>query len=272
MKIELIAPGWQEPSLWSVPTFRLPPLSLPMIASLTPDDFDISISDENISPIDFNKDIDLAAITVMTPLAPRAYEIADRFRAKGVRVVLGGMHPSFLPEEAIQHADAVVIGEAEGVWAELLEDFKQGKLKQFYKCSSFPQLENLPIPRRELFPSKGYFTVNTVQVTRGCPFDCDFCTVTKFFGNKHRYRPIDEVVVEVSSLKGKSVVFVDDNIIGNIPYAKELFKALIPLKIKWLSHASINVARDEELLRLSAESGCVGYMIGFESISQESLN
>lgn len=272
MKIELISPGWKEPSLWSIPTFRYPPLSLPTLASLTPEDFQISITDENVSPIDFEKDIDLAALTVMTPLAPRAYEIADRLRSKGTRVVLGGMHPSLLPEEAIQHADAVVIGEAEGLWQNLLQDLKQGKLQKFYKCASYPALENLPIPRRDLLPKKGYFMINTVQVTRGCPFSCDFCTVTKFFGNKHRFRPVEDIVAEIKSLKGKQIFFVDDNIVGNAAYAKKLFRALIPLKIQWMSQGSINMAADEELLRLCAKSGCVGMIIGFESVSQESLN
>ena len=252
-------------------TFRFPPLNLITLAGLTPEEFEVSLTDENVGPIDFNKEIDLVAISAMTPLAPRAYEIADRFREKGIKVVLGGMHPSALPDEAIGHADSVAIGEAEGIWLNLLSDLRAGNLQKFYRSAAKPPLTKLPIPRRDLLRKKAYFNVNTIQVTRGCPFDCDFCSVTNFFGKIHRFRPVEEILKEIETLKGNIVFFLDANIVGNPGYAKELFRRLIPYKIKWMSQASINLAQDRELLQLCAKSGCMMMFIGFESLSQINL-
>ena len=271
MKIELISPGWKEPSLWSIATFRYPPLSLPALAALTPSEYKVSITDEKVSTINFEKDVDLVAITAMTALAPRAYEIADRFRQRGVKVVLGGLHPSALPEEASRHADAVVIGEAEDIWQGLIRDFKNGVLRKYYKNDLPPSIENIPIPRRDLLKKKAYFMTNTVYTTRGCPHNCEFCTVTSFFGQKHRSRPVEDVIKEIETLSGKNVMFVDDNVLGNPNYAKKLLQALIPYKIKWISQTSLNMADNHELMQLCVKSGCVGLIIGIESISQTSL-
>jgi radical SAM superfamily enzyme YgiQ (UPF0313 family) len=222
---------------------------------LTGDDWDISIVDENAEPLDFSDLPDLAAISVMTPLAKRAYEIADNFRSNGVQVVLGGIHPTMMKDEAIQ----------------VLSDFKWGKLKPVYSSTDFCSLAGLQFPKRELLNRKAYFFINTIQTTRGCPFDCEFCSVTSFYGRTYRVRPVEEVVREVEHMGGGFVFFVDDNIVGKPAYAKELFRALAPLDVKWFSQASLSIVKDRELLDLAQKSGCRGLFIGFESLSQEAL-
>lgn len=275
MRILLISPE-NKKSIYAytkedVKAFWFPKLGLPTIAANTPPDVEVRIVDECVEDIDFNVDVDLVGISVMTYLAPRAYEIAAKFRARGVKVVLGGIHVSMCPEEAKEHADSIVVGESEKTWPVLVEDFRRGELKSLYEEKDLPKLENLPIPRRELFKPNSYWTTNCVQTSRGCPFACDFCTVTIFGGNQFRLRPIEQVIEEVRRLKKGFVVFVDDNIAGNKAYAKQLFKALIPLKINWGSQASLTMARDTELLDLAAKSGCTALFIGVESISEENL-
>ncbi|MFQ5456666.1 MAG: radical SAM protein [Nitrospirota bacterium] len=275
MKLLLVSPELQEShfkfSKKAVKSFWFPRLSLTAIASLTPRDIEIILIDESVDNIDFDMDVDLVGISVMTFLAPRAYEIADRFRKRGVHVVLGGIHPSLLPDEAKEHADSVVIGEAEEIWPALIKDFKVGDLKPFYKMERYPDLKNLPFQRRDLLKKGAYMTENCVQTTRGCPFNCEFCSVTQFCGNTYRYRPIEEVIKEVETLDGNFVAFVDDNIAGNREYAKRLFSALKPLKKIWGSQGSLTMTNDPELMRLAAESGCVSMFVGIETISQENL-
>jgi radical SAM superfamily enzyme YgiQ (UPF0313 family) len=243
-----------------------------MIAALTPPEVEVSLTDENITDIDFQKETDLVGITAMTITAQRAYDIADTFRARGVKVILGGSHPSALPEEASQHADAVVIGEAEGIWSNVIEDFKANKLQRMYSQRKRPRLVNLPIPRRDLFAEGAYYFRNTISATRGCPYACSFCSVTSFFGHTYRCRPVEEILKEIETLNHKKFIgFVDDNIVGNPKFAKELFRALTPYKIRWVAQASITIARDDELLKLAAASGCVMLLIGFETLSQAGL-
>jgi len=248
-------------------------LALPTIAALTPEDIEVNIIDENIEEIDFDKHVDLVGVTCNTWLAPRAYEISDEFRQRGVTVVLGGIHPSMLPDEAIQHADAVVIGEAENVWRNLIEDFRENKLRQFYKSSELPELENLPIPRWDLLNNRKYF-YHTIQTTRGCPYNCEFCTVKAMSGGKYRYKPVKDTIREVDTLldiEKKLIFFVDDNFIGNRKHAKELLGELISLKIVYFAQVSLNLAKDGELLSLLAESGCRKVIIGFESLVKANL-
>ena len=271
MKLLLIAPKWPEHSLWGQIYFRFPYLALTTLAGLTGDDWDISIVDENVESLDFPTLPDMVAITIITPLAKRGYEIADSFREKGVPVVLGGIHPTIMKDEAKNHADAVVMGEAEEIWQQVLSDFKQGDLQSFYKAPGFCSLNGLRLPKRELLNKKAYFFINTIQTTRGCPFDCEFCSVTSFYGRTYRVRPVEEVIHEVDFMGGDFVFFVDDNIVGKPAYAKALFRALIPLKVKWFSQASLSILQDNELLDLAQKSGCKGLFIGFESLSQESL-
>ena len=246
-------------------------LTLTTLAALTPPDVDVRITDENVEPINFEEDVDLVGVTGMVMHAPRAYQIAQRFRQRGIPVVMGGPHASSLPYEAKEHVDAVVIGEAENVWEGLLEDLKVGSLKPFYKADAFCSMEGLPFPRLDLLHKDAYMTINCAQTTRGCPHQCDFCHVTHFFGKTYRCRPVDEVIEEVKRLEGEFLVFIDDNIAGNRRYAKELFTRLKPLKKKWASQASMTLTRDPELLRLAAESGCVSLFLGVESLSPENL-
>jgi len=271
MKLELIVPATQENSQKRKKAV-LPPLGLAMVAALTPPEVEVSLTDENVTVIDFEKEVNLVGITALTATAPRAYEIADNFRARGVKVILGGAHPSALPEEASQHADAVVIGEAEGIWPSLINDFKANKLQRVYRQDERPSLVNLPIPRRDLLAGGAYTINQTISATRGCPYSCSFCSVTTFFGHTYRCRPVEEILREIETFnKRKLVGFVDDNIVGNPRFAKELFHALVPYKINWGAQASVMVARDDELLKLAATSGCIALFIGFETLSSANL-
>ncbi len=271
MKLELIIPALYGGNQKRTKPL-CPPLAPAAVAALTPPEVKVSITDENVTAIDFKKETDLVGITVITVTAKRAYEIADRFRARGVKVILGGIHPSVLPEEASQHADAVVIGEAEGIWPNLINDFKANKLQRVYRQRERPSLVNLPIPRRDLFTKGAYFIPNTISTTRGCPYSCSFCSVTSFFGHTYRCRPLAEIIKEIETLnERKQIIFVDDNIVGKPKFAKELFRAIAPYKLKWLGQASVTIARDDELLKLAAASGCVGLLIGFESIYPANL-
>ena len=248
-----------------------PNLGIITLAALTPNRFEVSIVDENVEELNFDEEVALVGITVMTATSSRSYKTADRYREKGITVVLGGFHPSALPEEAIQHADSVVIGEAEEIWSQLLRDFELGKIKEFYRRKEFANLENLPIPRRDLLKRRSYRLFNTIETTRGCTFNCSFCSVSSHFGNSCRFRPVEDVVKEVKSLKGKYLFFVDDNIVGDPGRTRKLFKALIHCKKKWIGQGSLTFAYNEELVKLAAKSGCIGMFIGFESISQASL-
>jgi len=237
---------------------------------MTPPDVDVQLLDENVEAVDTNADVDWVAITCMTASAPRAYRIADAFRQRNIPVVMGGIHPTVLPNEAAAHADAVVVGEAELIWREVLDDLAGDRLKPRYQCADYPDLAGLPSPRRDLLRGERYLTINVVQTARGCPNACSFCTVSAVFGRRYRFRPVAEVTEEVRSLGGW-VGFVDDNITGHPRRAKELFEALIPLRIRWIGQADLTMAKDPELLSLAARSGCKAMFMGLESLSQENL-
>lgn len=267
MKIELISPAVEENA-------PVPNLALPLLAALSPPEVEISYTDDLLTPIDLDRDlkeVNLVGITVLTKTALRAYQLADAYRKKGIPVVLGGIHATALPEEAIGHADAVVLGEAEEIWPHLLEDARTGHLKPFYRQEGFTDPRRIPIPRREILPRRGYFPLDVVQVTRGCPFQCEFCSVRKFFGGTYRFRPIPEVINEIRNLRHRLVMFNDDNIIGNPTFSKELLQALLPLKKKWVGEVSLSGLKDVENLSLLAKSGCIGLLIGFESLSRNNL-
>lgn len=254
---------------------QITPLGLGVLAALTPPEINLRIYDENLGEYPYNDDVDLVGLSLMTARATRGYQIADEYRKRGVPVVFGGSHPTLVPDESMQHADAIVIGEAELTWNELLDDLKKGTLKQVYRSPRWVDMDEVPIPRRDLLSPKATFGAVSIQATRGCPFDCNFCTVTKFFGGSYRYRSIDLVIQEVEQeiARGKrTFFFVDDNIIANRRYARELFERLIPLKIKWGGQASITAAKDPEVLALAGKSGCMALFIGIESISKETLH
>jgi len=283
MRIELIAPTWsgkvEEKRAKREKVFKIPPLGLLNVAAVTPSGVEVTLTDENIEPVNFDKKVDLVGITTMTASAPRAYEIADKFRKRGISVVLGGPHVSFMSEEGLQHADAVVVGEAEGAWEKLVEDFLRGgkaALKKIYKNDVLPDLSKIPFPRWDILKKGKYIVTKVLHLTRGCPYNCSFCSVTELFGRKIRFRPIDKVVEFIKANTGKSLkerlfVFLDDNIMGNVKYAKELFKALIPLRVIWMSQSSVNAAYDEELLELASKSGCKALFVGLETVSEEAL-
>ncbi len=277
-KLLLISPYFSEQvAKTTEKPFLFPSLNLPIVASLTPEGYEIELIDENIEEIDFDKAADLVGITCMTAQAKRAYAIADKWRAKGTKVILGGIHPTAVPHEAAEHADAVAMGEAENVWRGLVRDADKHRLRKFYYSPKMPCLKNLPPPRLDLLKSDRYIIGNVMQIFRGCPFNCKFCSVTKFFGNTYRYRPVDEVVEEVklrrkSNIKGRFFGFLDDNIGGLPHYAKTLFAKLIPLDIIWAGQASLTIAKDRDLLKIFEKSGCKALFIGLESASQAALH
>jgi anti-anti-sigma factor len=275
VKIRLIDPASEASLLHhsrrELKTLWFAHLSLTTLAALTPEGMEVAITDENVEPVDFEEDVDLVGITGMTIHAQRAYEIARSFRQRGIPVVMGGPHASALPEEAKAHVDAVVLGEAEDVWKDVLADATRGRLKSFYRAGGFCSMKSAVHPRLDLLKKNAYFKTSCVQTSRGCPFRCDFCYVTQFFGNTYRCRPVDDVIEEVKGLKDDSIVFVDDNITGNASYARELFTKLIPLNKRWSGQSSITLARDDELLALAAKSGCVSLFLGIESLSSENL-
>ena len=244
-------------------------MALPTIAGLTPSDWDVEIHDARTTPVDYDRKVGLVGITSYTADITSACEIADGFRSKGVKVVMGGVHVSVLPDEARQHADAIVVGEAEAVWERLLRDCEKGELKTIYKSNTLIEMSDMVIPRRDLLNRSMYSSFYSVQATRGCPFNCEFCTVTAFFGQEFRTRPIDEVVREVKGLESKEFFFIDDNITGRAGFAKKLFKELIPLNCKWGGQTTLNFAKDEELLSLYAKSGGRYAFIGFETLSDD---
>ena len=273
MKITLIAPAVVDEKRRGMQgrVFQLPPLALAMVAAATPKHVEVEIIDEALEPINYNCDADLVGITALTRFAPHAYDIADRFRERGVKVVMGGMHPSALPSEAIKHCDSVVIGEAEGTWAQLVKDFEKKRLKKYYRNKGFVDLGTIDRPRRDLYKKERYLFTHFIQTTRGCPFNCGFCSVTKFFGRTYRTRPVASVIREIREMKTNFVGFSDDNIFGNRIYARKLFSALKYEGVVWLSQASLNITDDPKLLHLAARSGCKGLFIGLESADCESL-
>jgi radical SAM superfamily enzyme YgiQ (UPF0313 family) len=253
-------------------SFREAPLTATTLAALVPPEIDarITIADESVQKIPFHKDFDLVGISCLTGTSTRAYQVADRFRAKNIPVVLGGPHVTLRPQEAAQHADAVVTGFAEQTWPQLLRDFVNNRMKPVYESSAV-DLRNLPRPRRDLQKKLGYMVPNTVFATRGCKSICDFCTVPAARYGWYK-RPIPDVIEEIRQIKRKRFVFNDVNIAEEPEYAKELFKALIPLKKMWGGLASTRILEEDELIELMYKSGCVYLLIGFESFNDNSLS
>jgi radical SAM superfamily enzyme YgiQ (UPF0313 family) len=270
LKLLLISP--RNSTVGTTKGRQLAHIGLPIVAAWTPPEWEVEIIDDVSQDVDFEANVDLVGISIFTAQAVRGYELADRFRKRGIKVILGGMHASSLPEEAIHHADAVVIGEAEGVWPVVLEDWKKNQLKRFYRNEQmFKDLSYYRPPRRELLKTSVAFGMTPVQTTRGCPYRCNFCTVHMFYGGKYRYRPVDDVINELRSIDSKHVLFIDDHIMGNPKYAKELFEKMIPLKKRWGGQSTLLVARDKDLIRLAAKSGAFSMFIGLESVIQETL-
>jgi len=272
MKITFIKPniGRHDHSLY-VDEGRMEPLQLGVIAGLTPPDVECALYDDRIESIPFDEPTDLAAITVEIYTARRAYEIAAEYRARGVPVILGGFHPTLAPRECLEHADAIYTGDAETGWRQVVEDARAGRLRRVYRAPSGVAQPGGVKPRRDLFRGKGYLPITLMQFSRGCRFACSFCAISSFFDRRHHTRRVGEVLDEIASQERKLVFFVDDNLLNDVPAAKEFLRALIPLKIRWVSQASIDMTADPELMDLLEESGCLGNVIGFESLDPRNL-
>jgi radical SAM superfamily enzyme YgiQ (UPF0313 family) len=270
MKVLLISPTIDAVKRTSK-GLMMPQLALYILAGLTPSEHEVEIIEEESTEIDLDQPCDLVGISCMTANAPRAYELCKEFKKRGVPVVLGGVHPTILPDEALQHADSVVIGEAEGVWEMVINDCMNNDLKEKYH-DPLPDLSiYYPKDFSKLLKRKLYNLI-PIMTTRGCPYNCDFCCVTDLFGKKMRHVPVDNVVRDIKESGAKNFIFLDDNIIGHPKYAKELFRAIKPLNIKWVGQASVSLlVNDDELMQLAAESGCKVLFFGIESVSKEQL-
>jgi radical SAM superfamily enzyme YgiQ (UPF0313 family) len=253
-------------------TWQMEPLAPATLAGLTPRDRDTEIRfyDDRTEAIPFDEPTDLVAMSVETYTARRSYQIASEFRKRGVPVVMGGFHPTLVPDEAAEYAESIVLGEAEALWPKVVEDFRGGRLRREYRSAHRPSLSGL-CPDRRIFAGKRYLPVGLVEAGRGCHFRCEFCAIQAYFSNTQTRRPIEEIVGEIERIRKPLIFFVDDNITSNMEQAKAFFRALIPLKVRWVSQASINAAHDEEFLRLIKASGCQGLLIGFETLNPENL-
>jgi len=297
MKILLISPE-RERKKEEAFLFRLSFLNLPYVAALSPPGSEVKIVDEAFEKVDFGEKVDLVGITAQTPVAPRAYQIADEFRKRGIPVVMGGVHASMLPQEALQHVDAVVVGEAEAVWPDLIKDLRRGQMRRIYVGSEFINPSDFLLPRRDLLNEKFYFPLKLLETTRGCPHRCDFCGVSKFFGFRYRNRPIPEIERELSTLfqkgpvmspglkkflsllnkdlpyflKRRLLYIIDSNIAGDKRFCLELLSLLKGFDLLWYGHAPVSIAFDQKLLEGFAQSGCIALNIGFESFSTQNLN
>lgn len=268
MRLTLVHPAiGRKPGTRYMRTWQMEPLPIAALAGLTPPDVEITFFDDRMEAIDFDRPADLVAIPIETYTAKRAYQIASDFRARGVPVVMGGFHATLAPDEASRHAEAVVIGEAENLWPELIDDARHGRLKRIYKADAQPDLASVRYDR-SLFRGKRYLPIRLIETGRGCKFPCDFCAIQTFFDRTARHRPIDAIVSELQSLKVDARVFffVDDNFAADLGFAADLAEAIAPLGVRWITQMSINAAHDEAFLARLRRAGCVGVLIGFESL------
>lgn len=265
MQIQLIAPASEDSAL-------IPRLGLGLLAALTPAEDEVFYHDDGVNPFDLERDladVDLVGISVDSKSAHRAYAIADAYRHRGVKVVLGGIHATAMPEEASTHADAVVVGEAEDLYPQVLADLKADRLAPIYR-GDWPSLAARPRPRRDLFRSRRYVPFQVVQTMRGCPYPCEFCSVSTANGTTMRFRPVDEIIDELAEL-GKLILFADDNVMIHRQQADALFRRMEPLGKRWVGQCSLAAVQRPENVALMAKAGCCGLFIGFESIDEKTL-
>ena len=265
MQIELIAPASEDSAL-------LPRLGLGLLAAQTPADIEVIYTDDIVKPFDLDrdvKDVDLVGISVDSKTARRAYDIAARYRQRGVKVVLGGIHPTALPDEALKHADSVVIGEADNLWGKVVADFQAGQLQPRYS-GGWPEMVGLPWARRDLFKSRKYIPYQVIQTMRGCPYPCEFCSVSTANGKTLRMRPVNDVLGEAKTL-GRRLLFADDNVMIHRKYADELFNRLADLGKSWVGQCSLAAIQHEPNIALMAKSGCKALFVGLESIDEATL-
>jgi radical SAM superfamily enzyme YgiQ (UPF0313 family) len=273
MRLTIVHPCiGRRPGQKYIRTWQMEALPAATLAGLTPRGVEIRFYDDRMEQIPFDEPADLVAISVETYTARRAYQIATEYRKRRVPVVMGGFHATLCPDEVAQHAEAVVTGEAELLWPRVVDDARHGRMDKFYHQRSRPSLAELK-PNRAIFRGKRYLPIGLIESGRGCHFKCDFCAVQTVFNATQTRRPIDKIISEIEALRHerKLFFFVDDNITSNLAEAKEFFRALIPLRIRWVSQSSINAAHDEEFLELLSRSGCQGVLIGFESLDLDNL-
>ena len=260
-------------------TLSIPRLGPMIFAALTPPEYQFIFVDDDYSDVDLEMEADLVALSAMTVQINRAYEIADHFRGRGITVVIGGIHASVLPEEVSEHCDATMIGEGESTWPAMLQDFAEGTLKKFYNAKDYPPVTEMISPKVDAINHEHYLMF-PVQATRGCPYDCDFCSAKHATGDRYKMKPVAQVVGEIKEYEKinkkkfgykKIYYFVDENLYVNRKYAKELFTEIAKLDIQWTGQGTVDAAFDEEMLELMARSGCTSYAIGLESISEETL-
>jgi len=254
-------------------TWQMQPLPAAAIAALTPDDVEVRFYDDRFEPIPYDEPTDLVAISVETYTAKRSYQIAGAYRRRGAPVVMGGFHATLCPDEVQRYAESIVVGEAEGVFAELIDDYRHGRGRRVYRAASRPSVQ--VTPDRSIFAGKPYryLPIGLVEFARGCPFECEFCAIQSFFGATQTHRDIDRVLAEVRRVhrRGRMIFFVDDNIAANREQAKRLMRALIGQGVRWVGQTSITAAADDELLELMRRSGCLGVLIGLESLNEQTL-
>src|SRR5262245_21109022 len=252
-------------------TWQMEPLPAAMIAALTPPDVEKCFSDDRFEAIPYDEPTDLVAMSVETYTAKRAYQIASEYRRRGVPVVMGGFHATLCADEVMQYCESIVLGEAEESFPEVIDDYRHGRPRKVYRAANRPKL--LVSPDRTIFRGKKYLPIKLIEFARGCRFRCEFCAIQSFFDGTHSHRPIDRVLEEIERVRrpGQMIFFIDDNITSSLGDAKELMRALIPLKVRWVSQSAIDVAWDEEALDLMRRSGCQGILVGFESLEAETL-
>lgn len=275
--------------------FKMAFLNLPYMAAVTPEKYDLQIIDEQYQEIDFNADAWLVALSAQTPIAPRAYEVAKAFKKRGITTVMGGVHASTRPDEALQFVDAVIIGEGEFVWPQVLRDLENGRLQPTYEGGTSYNLKALPWPRRDLINARHYIPLTMIETTRGCPHKCDFCGVSRFFGHRYRKRPVEDVIAEIQSIfssgmrhgfnrflarmgldlpyfiERRLIYFIDSNFAADMNYTRTLMDALEEIDVLWWAHTTVDVAKDDDFLVRMRRSGCIAINIGFETLSSENL-
>jgi radical SAM superfamily enzyme YgiQ (UPF0313 family) len=273
MRLTLVHPAvGRRPGVNYMRTWQMEPLPIALLAALTPSDVEIAFHDDRMEPIPFDRPADLVAIPVETYTAKRAYQIASEYRRRGVPVVMGGFHATLMTDEVKDYAEAVVVGEAEDLWPQVIDDARCGRLKPIYRSNSQPDLGRVRYDRT-LFRGRRYLRLGLIETGRGCRFPCEFCAVQTFFQRTARHRPIDAIVSEIAALKSEKSLFffVDDNFAADLAFARELAEALTPLRVRWVTQMSINAAHDEGFLARLAASGCSGVLIGFESLDEAVL-
>jgi len=261
-----------RPNMWAGPSQgAMEPLAFAILRGLTPGDVECTLQDEQVEPLELDAPADLVAMTVETYTARRAYEVASTYRRRGIPVIMGGFHPTFLPGEALHFADSVVVGDAEELWGQVLGDFRKGALRPVYQADSPPSLEGV-VYDRSLFAGKRYLPLRPFQYGRGCRFACDFCSIHAYYGRSLRHRPLPEVAAELEALQGEKLFLVDDNLFAEPDQARSLFETLGRYRISWVCQVSADISGDPELVDLMAANGCVTVLIGFESLHPGNLS